>query len=349
MDQGWSWWSPKSSVLLLVTSLLMLPAGLKAIDRNARECQMWANLENKTLPLQNQGHLNCTTNDHCTGFDCVGMYQDKALSFGMRVLPCQDPPGVEVFGSAPQFNTENFSHVFTHRSQYDLPGHLLNLSMLPQSIMDANTDDLHGKFEVHIKRNPERKSLVMGLIVRGCIDKTCISKQNIFSDAEIPVPECTNHVDHGIKTDSVCSMKQLNNCGSNQVCVQQHENNPEGLCECMMGFSKHRDGTCVSPVIDDQIHPEISNRVPKSANPVPHVDVNAVKSVADSSESTGGGSTTLAVVLSVLAAVVLMGVAAFLVFRTRMAPRLRARLTSTPYEDIVIGRRSESTQNVVEA
>ena len=39
------------------------------------ECQMWAKLENKTLPLQDQGHANCTTNSDCTGFSCKGIYQ----------------------------------------------------------------------------------------------------------------------------------------------------------------------------------------------------------------------------------------------------------------------------------
>ncbi len=45
-------------------------------SRMARpECQMWSKLENKTLPLQDQGHANCTTNPDCTGFSCVGIYQ----------------------------------------------------------------------------------------------------------------------------------------------------------------------------------------------------------------------------------------------------------------------------------
>ena len=39
------------------------------------ECEMWSKLENKTLPLQNQGHANCTTNPDCTGFSCKGIYQ----------------------------------------------------------------------------------------------------------------------------------------------------------------------------------------------------------------------------------------------------------------------------------
>ena len=38
--------------------------------------------------------------------------------FGMRVLHCQEPPGLELFGHAPQFNANNFSHVFKHGSRY---------------------------------------------------------------------------------------------------------------------------------------------------------------------------------------------------------------------------------------
>ena len=37
--------------------------------------------------------------------------------FGMRVLHCQEPPGLELFGHAPQFNARNFSHVFKHGSR----------------------------------------------------------------------------------------------------------------------------------------------------------------------------------------------------------------------------------------
>jgi len=64
----------------------------------------------------------------------------------------------------------------------------------------------------------------------------------------------------------------------------------------------------------------------------------------------GSGSVVAIVIISTLVVLVLLvGLGAFLVLRTRLAPRLRARLTSSPYEDIVIGRRgrSESQQNVV--
>ena len=37
-------------------------------------------------------------------------------------MPCQQPPGVEIYGSAPQFNAKNFSHIFTHKAEYEVPG-----------------------------------------------------------------------------------------------------------------------------------------------------------------------------------------------------------------------------------
>ena len=37
-------------------------------------------------------------------------------------MPCQHPPGVEIYGSAPQFNAKNFSHIFTHKAEYEVPG-----------------------------------------------------------------------------------------------------------------------------------------------------------------------------------------------------------------------------------
>ena len=49
------------------------------------------------------------TTDHCL--------QGSPVMFGMRVLHCQEPPGLELFGHAPQFNANNFSHVFKHGSR----------------------------------------------------------------------------------------------------------------------------------------------------------------------------------------------------------------------------------------
>ena len=55
--------------------LLLLPAAEGVDDEMKAACEMWSKLENKTLPLQNEGHANCTTNDECTGFNCKGIYQ----------------------------------------------------------------------------------------------------------------------------------------------------------------------------------------------------------------------------------------------------------------------------------
>ena len=62
-------------------ALLILPAAAAASgeggegEMKAAACEMWSKLENKTLPLQNEGHANCTTNEECTGFTCKGIYQ----------------------------------------------------------------------------------------------------------------------------------------------------------------------------------------------------------------------------------------------------------------------------------
>merc|ERR1719336_764957 len=86
-------------------------------DEERAECIMWSHLENKTMPLQDQGHATCRTNDECSGFSCEGTFKDSPVMFGMRVLHCQEPPGLELFGHAPQFNANNFSHVFKHGSR----------------------------------------------------------------------------------------------------------------------------------------------------------------------------------------------------------------------------------------
>ena len=68
--------------LLFVVSLC-LSHGVHGIEDHMMrrpECQMWAKLENKTLPLQDQGHANCTTNADCTGFTCKGIYQVSQIN-----------------------------------------------------------------------------------------------------------------------------------------------------------------------------------------------------------------------------------------------------------------------------
>lgn len=58
----------------------------------------------------------------------------------------------------------------------------------------------------------------------------------------LAVPECSNHVSTGIKTNSVCSVNELNSCGLNQVCIQEDDNSDVGLCECLTGYVRQSDG-----------------------------------------------------------------------------------------------------------
>ena len=96
-------------------------------------------------------------------------------------------------------------------------------------------------------------------------------------------------------------------------------------------------------------------RRPKSADsgvnrPVPRkksiVREPAAEPIDDASGSSAGGA-AVAAVISLLVIVAVIGVAAFVILRTRLAPRLRARLTHTPYDDIRGRNRSESQQNVI--
>jgi hypothetical protein len=321
-------------------------------------CRMWSKLENKTLPLQDQGHANCTTNEECTGFTCKGIYQGKELSFGMRVLPCQATPGIEIYGYAPQINSKNFSHVFNHKELYDVPGELLNMTMMQPNVLHLppKTVDgealIQGKLEVTLERNPDNKTMTMGLTAKGCIQGKCIFSSPVFNHTEIPVPQCTNSVSGGgspIKVNSVCSINELNVCGAHQACVQEEEEGEMGLCECLGGYALQDDGSCLSRHDDDLAAAEkkrTSNRQPKSHDPDRGAPI-----VSDGDEESSGSGAVVALI-SILVVVVIVGVGAFLIFRTRLAPRLRARLTNTPYGDIVGGlagarRHSESTQNVI--
>merc|ERR1719412_2360205 len=157
--------------------------------RHRAECQMWGKLENRTLPLQNQGHADCSVNAECTGFMCKGQYQKKDIAFGMRVMPCQQPPGVEIYGSAPQFNAKNFSHIFTHKAEYEVPGALLNISMLPSDGVKPGAESLiRGILEVHLKMNHDTNTLTMGLNAKACVNRTCIFNKPVFNNTQTPVP-----------------------------------------------------------------------------------------------------------------------------------------------------------------
>ena len=73
------------SFIFLVT-VLSFGHGMDADMMQKPECQMWAKLENKTLPLQDQGHANCTTNSDCTGFSCKGIYQVRTSLIGINLF-----------------------------------------------------------------------------------------------------------------------------------------------------------------------------------------------------------------------------------------------------------------------
>ena len=103
--------------LLLLLGLTVQVRTEEMSQEKRAECIMWSHLENKTMPLQDQGHATCVTNDQCSGFSCHGEFKNNSVMFGMRVLYCQEPPGLELFGHAPQFNANNFSHVFKHGSR----------------------------------------------------------------------------------------------------------------------------------------------------------------------------------------------------------------------------------------
>ena len=49
-------------------------------EQERAECVMWAHLENKTMPLQDQGHATCRTNQECSGFTCDGHFKVRKYS-----------------------------------------------------------------------------------------------------------------------------------------------------------------------------------------------------------------------------------------------------------------------------
>lgn len=348
--------------MFLVTSWTFVN-GLEDHMMKRPECQMWSKLENKTLPLQDQGHANCTTNSQCTGFDCKGIYQDQGLDFGLEVLPCTNPPGVKIFGSAPQFHAKNFSHIFVHGQDYEIPGAILNSSMLPSSAVlpESETESIKGRLEVQIHMDKETHIMKMGLVIKACINATCLFTRKVFDGTEVPVPQCSNQITTESTDDLYCNINELFSCGENQVCVQLEALHPNlGQCQCKQGFDKQADGTCLSlaeedemiakhkeeerskaqqplPIAKESGFVETKHKAPPAARPAPHIKEG----------STSGA--IAAGVVSVLIVILVGGGFAYMVTRTRLVPRLRARITNTPYNDIAINERNPAAAAAAQA
>lgn len=327
---------------VVLLAVLLTGSQVQGLVDDRPECALWAKLENKTVPLQNQGHANCTTNSDCTGFNCVGIYQDRALSFGMRVLPCNAEPGVEIFGYAPQFSAKNFSHVFSHEDQYDIPGSFLNASVLSSVLTQMPQladlgDSLRGRLAVMLKMDHFRNVLVMGLTLEACVNETCAFKMPIFNNSEIPVPACSAIHKESPKTNSVCSVKDISACGENQICAQRVPESPIGTCQCQSGFGYEEDGSCKPNIAADikateAIHLDVDNDVENRRNKKAVATESLLPEPHKVSEGPSGGAVAAAVISSIVVVVLLMGAAFYVVMRTRFVPRLRARMTNTPYE-----------------
>jgi len=356
-----SLWSFTSLCLVIILSC---GHGLEDHMMQRPECQMWAKLENKTLPLQDQGHANCTTNSDCTGFTCKGIYQGSGLDFGLQVLPCSNPPGVKIFGSAPQFNAKNFSHIFVHGNDYEIPGAILNSTILPASAVPASSasEQIKGRLEVHLKMNEEHSVMTMGLFIKACINTSCIFRREVFDGTSIPVPDCPNTIedkDDLKKAGSYCQINELFGCGENQACIQLDPDNNRGKCECLQGFDKQSDGTCMSLKEEDEMlekerekakqadggqHPlavasesGFIKTKAKSANPSPHIGPG------------NSGGAIAAGVVSVLIVILVVTGFTYMITRTRLLPRLRATITNKPYEDIIINDRGQATTRTAAA
>jgi len=319
--------------------LLVMMMGMIKGDEERAECIMWSHLENKTMPLQDQGHATCRTNDECSGFSCEGTFKDSPVMFGMRVLHCQEPPGLELFGHAPQFNANNFSHVFKHGSRYEIPGVFLNqqalgvdgesLPKLP--MMPSDVPGLNLYFLVSMEPMPGGKTLNCGLEIQACVntsvvdnelvrklhgDEMCIINKPIFNDTEIPVPKCDKDDKYPAKVlvGEMCNVNEIGQCGDHMTCVQDTSESETGKCECLSNYRQQADRTCIAD--DPAAQPRVADGQAGSAE--------------DSSSS------VVAAVICILALVVLSVLSVMFVRRYRLLPRLKARLTNTPYEDIVI-------------
>jgi len=319
------------------------------------ECVMWGRLENKTVQLQNQGHANCITNSECTGFNCVGVYQDQPMNFGMRVLPCEAQPGVELFVNAPQFSTKNFSHVFSHDDKYDIPGSLFNMNDMFGPMITPNAgDNMRGKLEVSLKMDHSRSVMIIGLSLEACVNDQCATKLPILKDSEIPVPPCDSisSTNQAVlkKVNSVCSVSDLSGCGEHQVCEQIDKSSSTGICQCQTGFASQNDGACIA-LDNERIANSSPVRLDEDLEGENHRDKKAIipaqtSDSKQSSDAPSGGAIAAAVISIIVVVVLITGAAFYIVMRTRLVPRIRARMTNTPYECANLSQPPVTTSNI---
>jgi len=343
----------------ILLALVKYGAGDTAEELKA-ECLMWSHLENKTLPLQDDGHAKCVTNEDCTGFSCDGMFKGSTVSFGIRVHQCQEPPGLEIFGDAPQFLEANFSHIFQDGAKYQVPPAIINLSNLsgiPElPFAGNNIPGVNLYFKVNLEptnHNETFNTLKIGLEFQACMNHSamglsnanirtskaldggeiCPVKKPLFKDATIPVPHCeSTYPAQPIVGDS-CSINEINSCGPHQTCTQQSTDDNAGTCECLSEFSINPDKSCgpkTAPAVK-KLKPSVKK--PKSLDfdepePQPHTS---------SSEEAGGSGYVVAGVVSTLIVLAMVVAVAFLVKQHRLIPRMQAKMRNTPYEDIIIG------------
>merc|ERR1719232_839023 len=211
----------------------------------------------------------------------------------------------------------------------------------------------------------DKNAMTMGLFIKACINSTCLFRRKVFDGTTIPVPECTNHIEKEEKdtkkAGNSCNINELFSCGENQVCVQLEPENDMGLCQCLQGYDKQDDGSCMSLKEEDELlaeqrekfrksHPkdvqsELSDS--ESRKPLPIAkDSGFIRRKSNLSPSpqigTGNsGGAIAAGVVSVLIVILVVTGFAYMMTRTRLLPRLRAQITNKPYEDIIINDRGQ--------
>ena len=69
-----------------------------------------------------------------------------------------------------------------------IPGAILNSSMLPTSAVlpSSETESIKGRLEVQIHMDKDAQIMKMGLIIKACINATCLFTRKVFDGTEVP-------------------------------------------------------------------------------------------------------------------------------------------------------------------
>jgi len=181
-----------------------------------------------TLPYVSSPDSKCVINKECTSVNCTITGEARQSSVGLVLKSCDQNPVVEIHANVPSSGIINWSATFSDGSEHIIPGYFLP---------SANTK-LQGYLQADLKMLPESEILMLSITLKGCENKSdCPIFKGLLHDQYI---NCD--VKHPRKQS--CLIGNAFQCPETETCRQVLQTQ-EGLCECLPGYSRSPEGSCL--------------------------------------------------------------------------------------------------------